>query len=365
MLVTYPSPTAPKKQNPVFSLRNIPTPASHPMKKSRYELDPRGDVLLILQSPDRQHFLWLDQPAAKSQTAQNFDRWIIPERHRSDTIINAKRSLKMAKKKKRKSASTIAKIEEAQPSMSNPWNLGSLATGHIPRPEPEPEPAPVFGDTSAEADINIEPETTAESVEEPIEEPGTLHEQADVLLASKVSLGYDEEDDEMRMRASSRHLSLASPVFSAMLDGPWKESIPDSQSSRRIVTSEWDTEAFLILLDIIHGHHRDVPRSVSLEMLGNISVLVDYYNCHEVTEIFVDIWIQDLEKSLPTSYGKASTIWLSISWVFSKASIFEKMTEVTIHGCLGPVNTMNLPIPARILSESSLFSHFTSLSNSI
>ncbi|KAK7753385.1 hypothetical protein SLS62_004675 [Diatrype stigma] len=134
-----------------------------------------------------------------------------------------------------------------------------------------------------------------------------------------------------------------------MLNGPWREHIPNSQSIRRIVTTEWDTEAFMILLDIIHGHHRAVPRAVSLEMLGKITILVDYYKCHEIVELFVDLWIADLKKDLPTSYGKVSTLWLSISRVFLRDDIFEEMTAITIMECRGPLNTMGLPLSADLL----------------
>lgn len=118
-----------------------------------------------------------------------------------------------------------------------------------------------------------------------------------------------------------------------------------------MVTSEWDVEALIILMDIIHGHAREVPRSVNLEILGKFAVLVDYYNCHEVTEVFVELWLADLERSLPTSFGKDSTIWLFVSWVFSRPKIYEAMTQLTLSDCRGPLNTMNLPIPFKLLGR--------------
>jgi hypothetical protein len=135
--------------------------------------------------------------------------------------------------------------------------------------------------------------------------------------------------------------------------GLWKEGILDGQSRRELLTSEWDTEALLVLLNIIHGRHQAVPKSVSLETLGKIAILVDYYQCHEVTEVFVDLWLKALEKDFPTSYGRESTIWLFVCLMFSHSAIFEKTTELAIKESQGPVETMCLPIPGCLLGKSN------------
>lgn len=92
----------------------------------------------------------------------------------------------------------------------------------------------------------------------------------------------------IRMRVSLQHLILASPVFQTMLDEPFKEGTV-CESGRQIITRTWDAEAMTIILNIIHGRHREVPRSLSLETLAKFAIVVDYYEFHEVVELFVDI----------------------------------------------------------------------------
>ncbi|KAH8751607.1 hypothetical protein F5883DRAFT_434009, partial [Diaporthe sp. PMI_573] len=76
---------------------------------------------------------------------------------------------------------------------------------------------------------------------------------------------------------ASKHLKSASPVFKAMLDGNWKESNLTSDLYYTLYASDWDTEALQIIMDVMHSRSRRVPRSITLELLAKIAVLVDYY----------------------------------------------------------------------------------------
>lgn len=52
---------------------------------------------------------------------------------------------------------------------------------------------------------------------------------------------------------------------------------------------------FLILMMILHGRTRAVPRKISSKRLSEMAVLVDYYECYEAVEVFSDMWIDALE----------------------------------------------------------------------
>ncbi|KAL6897660.1 hypothetical protein GGI43DRAFT_409566 [Trichoderma evansii] len=186
--------------------------------------------------------------------------------------------------------------------------------------------------------------------EEPESEPEPGSEST--LASSDKSNGTDESE-AITFRLSSRHLCLASPIFNAMLCGSWKESAGsvELQLSYDIAATEWNTEALLLLMNIIHGHHRKVPHSVDLDTLAQLSILVDYYECYEIIEFFAHLWIDKLSSKLPTSYGRESVIWLFVSWVFSKDAIFEKMTELALKECEKPLDTMCLPLPPLLLSD--------------
>jgi hypothetical protein len=154
------------------------------------------------------------------------------------------------------------------------------------------------------------------------------------------------------MRVSSSHLALASPYFKRMLRGGWKEGHTlRSDGGVHLDVKEWDHEALLILMNIIHGHTRKVPRLVSLEVLAKIAVLVDYYECVEVVEVFSDMWINQLEKQPPRIYSRDLILWICISWVFRLSKQFTVATRIALKQSRGPIQTLGLPIPGGVVGR--------------
>lgn len=268
----------------------------------RLELDPHGDIELILLHTNAQPLLW------------------------SSDIKQSLRKSKKQKKKERKAlrlAQQLA-IEEADSNQLPPeagFAENVLPEANVPELR---RPTPDEFDSNAEAAIS----------------PGNEDE-------AFVKPKYSGPTNELRMLVSSRHLSLASLTFRKMLNGPWLEGSSSSSSGliREVRATEWDASAFLIVQDIIHGHGRLVPTSLSVELLAKIAAIVDYYDCHDVTEPFVDRWIQDLRGNFPSSYGKDCVLWLSISWVFLRVDVLQKMAVLAIKGCEPSVETMGLPVP--------------------
>ncbi|KIL86902.1 hypothetical protein FAVG1_09455 [Fusarium avenaceum] len=159
----------------------------------------------------------------------------------------------------------------------------------------------------------------------------------------------DGSTTQVEFRVSSRHLSLASPVFRAMLESKFKESQPNEQGLYEIQATEWDAEALVILLDIIHGHHRDVPKRISVETLSHIAIIVDYYGCHEIMELVFTAWMayrgdfEDFVKQDPSR-------WLFISWVFRQELLFTVATKMLLLYDNGKY-VVDLPIPQPILDK--------------
>ncbi|KAG6037852.1 hypothetical protein E4U40_002064 [Claviceps sp. LM458 group G5] len=169
--------------------------------------------------------------------------------------------------------------------------------------------------------------------------------------------GENIKREDVKFRLSSRHLALASPVFRTMLNGSWKESASSSGWSGNgcpvryeLTAAEWDDEILLLLMNIIHGRNSLVPLSVDLTTLMKMSVVVDYYQCQEVTLFVVGLWIKELSGSLPKEYGRDCVAWMFVSWVFSCSELFEKMTSLAMEGSEGGLGKIHLPLPPTLLS---------------
>jgi hypothetical protein len=153
-----------------------------------------------------------------------------------------------------------------------------------------------------------------------------------------------------RFRVCSGNLTSASPWFSRLLkrDG-WMESHRNPEDNMLHISAEdWDEEAFVIMMNIFHLRNRQVPRTVTLDMLAKIAVVADYYECTESIELFVDIWLADLKTKspIPTTYCRELILWIWVSWAFKWAEIFKQSTAVAIKHCDGPFQNLGLPIPS-------------------
>ncbi|KAH7152735.1 hypothetical protein EDB81DRAFT_841176 [Dactylonectria macrodidyma] len=173
------------------------------------------------------------------------------------------------------------------------------------------------------------------------------------MKPSRYELDPEGPSGQFRIRVSSRHLCLASPVFKKILEGPWVESTPHGPLLREIRIRSWSIDALIIVLDIVHGHHREVPKYLSLELLTHVSMIVGYYQCQEVTQVFAENWAKRVELWLPRTYGEESTLMLIVSWVFSRVDVFEKMSKLALTSSEGLITTPGLfmPVPEHIFAE--------------
>jgi hypothetical protein len=136
-----------------------------------------------------------------------------------------------------------------------------------------------------------------------------------------------------------------------MFRGPFKKPTVRRDGCLEIRASEWDIEAFLVVLDIIHGHNRHVPKIISLDLLAKITTIVDYYDCQESVDAYIGIWVPLLENGLPSSYDEKVPVWLCISWVFRRSRIFEKMVELAVMQLQHPLVMIGHPLPQAIIGK--------------
>jgi hypothetical protein len=183
-------------------------------------------------------------------------------------------------------------------------------------------------------------------------------------LATEMALTQDEDpndltpepqlelESEVHYNVSSRHLQLASPWFKrAMAKEGWAEAkLVDGRY--QIFAHDWDEEAFLIVLNIFHLRNRKIPRTVSLEMLAKVAVLVDYYDCGEALEWFTSMWIEELNKTvIPFFYCRDLILWIWVAWVFDLPERFTDATRVAIKESKDAMGTLDLPIPPSVSSK--------------
>ncbi|KAF4437208.1 hypothetical protein FACUT_5862 [Fusarium acutatum] len=163
---------------------------------------------------------------------------------------------------------------------------------------------------------------------------------------------------------SAKHLCLASPVFRKIIQGKFKESEPNDQGLLEIRTSEWNAEALLIILDIIHGHNTSVPQRPSLEVIKQIGLIIDYYDCLEAVRIVFVYWHASIRDGktypcLPSHedgiiykglFGDGETTMLFMAWMAQDQEYFKLLTRCAILTANGLVET-HLPVPAQILEN--------------
>lgn len=305
------------------------------MPSVTYEIDPFADTVIILQSPCRDFAPWDDTLTLSSTVfTEQEEQQPIPAQPSEDKRAGKKLT------KKQKKLLERARASRERPASSIPEDNGERAE-------------PSAGGSSGEQELVYDPEP-AQTVEGGVEEPG-------IESAEPACEPIDPEDHEIRYLVSSRHLMLASPWFRRLLarDDFIEASRDPSDGRYHVPASDWDEEAFLILLNIFHIRTRGVPATVDLEMLAKIAVLVDYYELEnaEVMERDIKGWITNVRRSvpIPSSYCRDLMLWICISRVFHMDEEFEKATALAIRATEGWMQTLDLPIHEEITCTLSSY----------
>ncbi|KAK5204189.1 hypothetical protein LTR41_010161 [Exophiala xenobiotica] len=142
---------------------------------------------------------------------------------------------------------------------------------------------------------------------------------------------HDEtkSSDTFEAKVSSKHLILASRVFRAMFNGNFREAVElHKQEVSKVPLPDDNPDAMVVLLNIVHGLNKQVPRKIGETLFLDIVTLIDKYEVHEAAYLFTDIWFEDLkwtEKTPPNLFD-----WIYICWVLTKASEFTNLTGTAI-----------------------------------
>ncbi|RAO72389.1 uncharacterized protein BHQ10_008401 [Talaromyces amestolkiae] len=170
----------------------------------------------------------------------------------------------------------------------------------------------------------------------------------------------DKKSDLPRfcIQVSAKHLTSASPLFKKAFTSSWKESITFLQKgSVEIITGDWDIEAFLILLRIMHCQFNQMPRKLTVEMLAKVAFIADYFECKDVMGLFMNIWVEALDERLPGIYCRDLVLWLWISWAFRYEKRFHMITATAMSHSNGVISNFGLPIPDRVIESMNRHRH--------
>jgi len=154
----------------------------------------------------------------------------------------------------------------------------------------------------------------------------------------------------LRIKTSSKHLSLASDVFKKKLRHFSRNT--SVQADGRIhlnVAQGFDARAAAIVLNAVHGKAFKTPKSVDLETLAQIAWFADKFQLVEAVSAYADRWISRLLGKLPDSYNRELILWIYISHVFGHDEAFKVATKVAAVYSTGPIKTLGLPIDRRVI----------------
>lgn len=323
------------------------------MTEPTHIIDTEGEVIIFLKCPESPFAPWNDDVAEPEPLKSHGD---VQKRDNGDNATQEGFNKKVTKKRLKK-----------KNKRGNPMPLQSEMDESADNPAGTPEPA----DTAmVSADETVDDSVT-ESANGPTTEP--LEEQLQEAQPNASLDGPRENGSEIdcegalqepasdvhmrgdcfRIQVSAKHLTLASPIFKETLSGRWKEGLRLlKEGSVEIPIRDWDLEAFLILMDIFHCQAQNLPREICLELLAKIAVLADCYQCQPLVRFFTKIWIGQLRRKIfPTIYSRDSMLWVWVSWNFRQLFKFEKSTSIAISQSNGLITSLDLPIPAKVISK--------------
>ncbi|KAL6695680.1 hypothetical protein J3F84DRAFT_374986 [Trichoderma pleuroticola] len=169
------------------------------------------------------------------------------------------------------------------------------------------------------------------------------------------SENQSESQSENQFLVSKKHLMLASPRAGKVLEGSFKEATPGEDGLFRWEFEPiFDPKAFEIVMKIIHGQTRYIPRKIDLALLSQITAIVDDLECHHAIWFFAKGWLNQVESLIPSKICEDLMRWMLVSFVFEEPEIFKKATTTAILYSTDVIPTFNLPIRPKVLEDMSV-----------
>jgi hypothetical protein len=182
--------------------------------------------------------------------------------------------------------------------------------------------------------------------------PSKRPRKSDVHVVNGVD---NSQASDLRIKASSKHLSLASRPLRNKLsvaNGIAPTVQYDGRVHLRI--EGYDPTAVTIVLNALHGKSSRIPKSLYLESVAKVASFVQAFQCHEAVEAYAERWISRLSAP-PTKYSSDTLSWIFVSYVFRQPDLFRAATRKAISQGPALVVGQSLRIPDKVTSKTQSF----------
>ena len=149
---------------------------------------------------------------------------------------------------------------------------------------------------------------------------------------------------DIGFKVSSKHLTLTSPVFKALINSGMSESTRLSNTGTTDIQLPEDySQCMEVLLYIIHGKSRRLPKEMTPQLLMEIALMVDKYGLHEAVQPFTGLWFKDFKRIIPKrKWCPAVSWWIALCLILDYWSSFTHLTGILL------ANSMKLWTPQRL-----------------
>jgi len=147
-----------------------------------------------------------------------------------------------------------------------------------------------------------------------------------IFEAGDINIRVKYRNENVIGKVCSQALIQASPVWKKFLIPPWANENSNVEV-KEINCSEDNGGALLILLNIAHLKFTAVPRHVAYDVLYQLAILIDEYQCIQLVAPWADSWMfnETAESRLPGQEG-----WLFIAWVFGRDHVLEGLSQTLV-----------------------------------
>ena len=150
---------------------------------------------------------------------------------------------------------------------------------------------------------------------------------------------------------SSRVLSLASPVFTAMLGPKFKEGqVEGPGGTKRINLPEDDEEALCVICYTLHYRTEHIPQRLEPSMAAKVAILCDKYDCVNALKPWALIWLP------ATAYDARKGVYeiLLAAYLLDLPETFSQVSWAIILNQEEPFMQLPLPTGHSLMPQSVL-----------